>query len=134
MEGRTIIKWVLVGFGGVIIVGYSMFALGGLFLGPKIEVISPMGGFATTSSLVAVSGRLTRANTLVLNGATTSIDLAGNFSESLLLAEGYNIITLEATDRYKRTVEEKIEVTLIVEKLKVESQKVDADAFILETL
>ncbi len=113
MEGRTIIKWVLIGLGSVIVVGYSIFVLRGFILGPKIETIGLMSGFATTSPLVLVSGRVIRANTLTLNGATTSVDLAGNFNESLLLAEGYNIIRLEATDRYKRTVEEIIEITLV---------------------
>lgn len=115
MEGRTIIKRILVGLGVVIVVGYSYFALEGFVRGPRIELISPTNGTATTTAWVVVAGRAIHANILTLNGASTSPNLAGNFSGSLLLAPGYNIIKVIAVDRYERSVEKTIEMTLIGE-------------------
>ncbi|MHB1118308.1 MAG: hypothetical protein ACYCZ7_02185 [Minisyncoccota bacterium] len=113
MDGRTIIKRVLVGLGIAIVLGYAYFALGGFVRGPRIELRTPETGTATTTPWVVVAGRIIHASTLTLNDASTSPDLAGNFSESLLLAPGYNIMKIVATDRYGRSVEETIEMTLL---------------------
>ncbi len=122
MEAQKIIKRVLVGLGVAIIVGYSVFALEGFIRGPRIEIATPESvyidgmryfSYATTTALVQVSGRVIRANMLFINGAEIPQNLEGNFSESLLLAPGYNIISVEAKDRYARTVKKIIELTLI---------------------
>ncbi len=124
MEAQKIIKRVLVGLGIALIVGYSVFALEGFIRGPRIEIATPEsvhgGGiryfsYATTTALVLVSGRVINANMLFINGAETPQNLVGNFSESLLLAPGYNIMSVEAKDRYGRTVKKTIEMTLLVE-------------------
>jgi len=119
MEGRTIIKRGLIGLGVAIVVGYSYFILEGYIRGPRIELIAPESGTATTTAWVTVAGRTIHASTLTLNGATTSPDLAGNFSESLLLAPGYNIMRVAAQDRYGRTTEKTIEMTLIRERMEI---------------
>lgn len=115
MEGREIIKRILVGLGVAIVVGYSYFALGGYVRGPQIELSTPENGVATTTAWITIAGRVVHANTLTVNGATTSPNLAGNFSESLLLAPGYNIIEIVAQDRYERVNKKIIEMTLLVE-------------------
>ena len=112
MDGRTIIKRVLIGMGIAIVVGYSYFALEGYVRGPRIVITTPQSGLSTTTAWITVAGRTIHTSTLTLNGATTSPDLAGNFSESLLLAPGYNIMKVAAADRYGRTVEKTIEMTL----------------------
>jgi len=116
MEGRTIVKRGLIGLGIVIVVGYSYFALEGYVRGPRLELLNPINGVSTTTERITISGRAVHVNTLTINGATTSPDLAGNFSESLLLAPGYNIMRVDAQDRYGRRVEKTIEMTLIRER------------------
>lgn len=115
MEGRTIIKRGLVGLGIAIVVGYSYFAIEGYVRGPQIDLTSPENGVSTTTARITIAGRAVHINTLTINGATTSPDLTGNFSESLLLAPGYNIMRVDARDRYGRAVEKTIEMTLIGE-------------------
>lgn len=114
MLSRKIIVWALAGIGVVVVFGYSFFALKDVVQGPRIELTAPQSGYATTTPLSTVAGRVIRGSVLTLNGATTTLDLAGNFKESLLLSPGYNIMTLEAKDRYERTVKERIEMTLLV--------------------
>jgi hypothetical protein len=114
MEGRTIIKRGLIVIGIAIVAGYSYFALEGYVRGPRIELTDPTNGASTTTARITITGRAVHVNTLTINGATTSPDLAGNFRESLLLAPGYNIMKVAAEDRYGRTVEKTIEMTLVV--------------------
>ncbi len=129
MEAQKIIKRVIVWLGIVIIIGYSVFALEGFIRGPRIEIVTPesvrMGGKseslryfsnATTEAVVLVSGRVINANMLFINGAEIPQNLEGRFSESLLLAPGYNIMSVEAKDRYGRTVKKTIEITLLAPK------------------
>lgn len=112
MEIRKLLQWTAVGIGILIILGYGVFAFKGIIWGPRIVLITPQSGFATTSPLIIVSGRAIRAKNLFLNGATTTLDLAGNFNESLLLSPGYNIMTLEGFDKYGRSTKKTIEMTL----------------------
>lgn len=108
------LKNVAIYLGIMIVAGYSYVALKDIVRGPKIVVVTPENGYATTTPLIVVTGQIQRAVILALNGATTTTDLAGNFKESLLLSPGYNIMTLEARDRYGRVVKEIIEMTLSV--------------------
>ena len=125
MEAQKIIKRVLAGLGIAIIVGYSVFSLEGFIRGPRVEITTPEsvhgGGIlyfsnATTTALIEVSGRVINANMLFINGAEIPQNLEGNFSESLLLASGYNIMSIEAKDRYGRTIKKTIEITFLAPK------------------
>lgn len=95
------------------VVGYSFFALKDVLRGPRIDIETPESGYSTTTQMIGVSGRVFRGNLFFINNATTTIDLEGNFSEQLLLSSGYNIMTLEARDRYGRTRSETIEMILV---------------------
>lgn len=125
MNSRKILKWVLPGLGILVVVSYSVFALEGIVRGPQIEILTPKSvnesrmryfSYATTTELIEVRGRAINARILMLNDTTIPQNLAGNFSESLLLAPGYNIITLEAKDQYGRTVKKTIEMILLMPK------------------
>ena len=112
MHSRKLIIWILIALGIIIVIGYSVFALKGIVQGPRIVVSAPQNGSSTTTPLIAIIGRVLRGSTITLNGATSTLDLAGNFAETLLLAPGYNIMTLEAMDRYGRSDKKTIEMTL----------------------
>ena len=79
--------------------------------GPVIIVHSPDSG-ETFESLVQITGEARHISNITLNDRKIFIDEEGLFSEQLLLFEGYNIITIEASDRFKRTVRETIELVL----------------------
>lgn len=112
MEIRKLLQWTVVIIGILIILGYGIFVFKGIVWGPRIILNTHLNGFATTSPLITISGRAIRTTILFLNGATTTLDLAGNFSESLLLSRGYNIMTLEGFDKYGQETRETIEMTL----------------------
>lgn len=112
MFSRKLIIRILTILGILIVVGYSFFALKDVLRGPRINIITPVSGYATTTQMITVAGRVLRGNLFFINNATTTIDLKGNFAEQLLLSSGYNIMTLEARDRYGRTSHETIEMIL----------------------
>ena len=114
MFSRKLIIRILTALGILIVIGYSFFALKDVLRGPRINITTPQSGYATTTQLITVSGKVLRGTLFFINNATTTIDLEGNFNEQLLLSSGYNIMTLEAHDRYRRTSTKTIEMTLMV--------------------
>src|SRR3989338_9327598 len=115
MEIRKLLQRIAIITAILAILGYSLFAFKGIVLGPRIILDTSLNGFATTTPLITISGRASRVKNLFLNGATTTLDLAGDFSEQLLLSRGYNIMTLEGNGKYGRSTRETIEMTLLVE-------------------
>ena len=53
-----------------------------------------------TASVINVNGNAKNAVNLILNGREISIDKNGNFNESIALFSGYNIISIEAKDKF----------------------------------
>lgn len=89
----------------VLIVGYGLFRLKDLIAGPTIILEKPQTGDVLTQPLLEIKGQAKRISLLHLNGRRIFTDKNGYFKEALLLAEGYNIITLEARDKFNRTTE-----------------------------
>lgn len=71
--------------------------------GPAILLTSPTPGETIYKPLVTVKGVAKRTTELSLNGESIFIDQDGIFSEPMTLNPGYNIVTLEAKDRFGKT-------------------------------
>lgn len=97
---------------GLIIVGYSLFQAQKLIAGPVIDVYTPIHGATYRSPLIEVSGRARNVAFLSLNDRKIFTDKDGYFKEKLLLSPGYNIIKLNAQDKFKTYRETLIEVIL----------------------
>jgi len=83
---------------------------------PSVEITSPVDGFTTSASSVAVSGTASDTPSgvagVTVNGVAASFDSgAGTFSSSVDLVCGANTITAEATDVAGRTGSDSISVT-----------------------
>ena len=78
--------------------------------GPVLTIEEPLNGSMSTTSLVALLGRAHNISFLTLNGRQIFTDEQGRFKESLLLQDGYNIMTLEAKDRFGHSVEKRLEL------------------------
>jgi hypothetical protein len=94
----------------LVIVGYAAFQSRKLFEGPDIAINSPANGATLTSSLIQVEGVAQNIKSLTLNDQTLFTDEAGNFKDTLLLYPGYNIIKLEGTDKFGKTLVKTIEL------------------------
>jgi len=97
---------------GIIIFGYSLFQAQKLLTGPVIEVYTPQNGATYSQTLIEIGGRALNTAHLNLNGRKIFTDKEGYFKEKLLLSPGYNIIKLDAVDKFKKYTEKTLELVL----------------------
>lgn len=102
---------IILGF--LIIFGYALFESYDFLQGPNISLIEPQNGSAVSTSSISVKGKASRIKDLFINNKPVLIDREGNFNETILLAPGYNISLLSALDRFKRTIEYKLELVYL---------------------
>lgn len=89
---------------------YSYLKVKTYIVGPVISVEYPHNGQTLRKSFLQIEGRAQNVSFIYLNGRQIFVDSSGFFSERLLLYEGYNIITVEAKDRFGRVKTEKLEL------------------------
>ncbi len=82
-----------------------------LLFGVKIKRVNLNGlplesGSVLRESVTKISGNAKNAVNLNLNGREISVDLLGNFEETVALGLGYNIISIHATDKFGYVDEE----------------------------
>jgi hypothetical protein len=107
---RTIITLVLTAIFVTSIAGYIYYRSKNLVDGPIIALESPLNGSSISDSLTEIKGSAKNVSAVYVNGKKVFIDEEGKIAEKLLLAEGYNIISVKAEDRFNRKVEKKLEV------------------------
>ncbi len=79
---------------------YALFQARFLIAGPQITLDA--SNTVSSERLVTVDGKASNIVRMSLNGRQIFTDAEGNFSEALVLENGYTIATLEALDRYGR--------------------------------
>lgn len=78
--------------------------------GPVIAITEPKNGSAAATSRMILSGTARNVSFLTLNGRQIFTDERGRFRELLLLHDGYNIMTLEAKDRFGHAETKQLEL------------------------
>lgn len=110
---KDVKKWLKIGlFSGllILIACYSLFQARKIMEGPELTVTSPLIQGIMTDSFVQVTGVARNIKEIKLNGFPIYIDEQGNFSEKLVLIAGYNIIELEARDKFNKETKKVIEL------------------------
>ena len=85
-----------------LIITYAIFRSLPYTKGPHIGIFQPLEGSSIPASTVTIVGRADRVNKLQLNGSPVSMDEQGNFSETVTLFSGTNVLTLDASDQFGR--------------------------------
>ena len=93
-----------------IIVLYTYSKSADFLEGPIIIIHIPENGITVNRSLIEIRGTAEHISHISLNGKKIFVNEEGLFSEQLLLSPGYNIITLEARDRFDREVKKSLEL------------------------
>jgi len=106
MEGRNIKKWFILVF-LVFFVTYGLFKSYKYQSGPKIYIENPANYSSYKENLIGVEGVVKNIAFITLNGRTIYIDKEGRFKEELILIPGYNIMTIEAQDRFGRSISQR---------------------------
>ncbi len=98
----------------VIIIAYAIWRSFSYARGPAINIFQPLNGSAVATSTVKIIGQALRVNSLSLNGKTVFIDQAGNFSETLIVFPGVNILTFDAHDQFGRETKKELELVGVI--------------------
>jgi hypothetical protein len=90
---------------------YGFYRSSDLIFGVKIKNVQLDGSEAISGTVfrknpIKISGKAKNAVNLTLNGREISIDLAGNFEETIALLPGYNIVSIKAVDKFGYVDEE----------------------------
>src|ERR1035437_6663078 len=96
----------------VIIVGYSLFQANKILSGPIINIYTPQNGATYNSTLIEIDGQAKNIAYINLDDRQMFTDKDGNFSEKLLLSPGYNVVKLNAWDKFGKQTEKKLELVL----------------------
>ncbi len=96
----------------MVIVGYSIFQAWKLISGPIIDIYTPQNGATYSQTLIEIEGRARNISYLNLNDRPIFTNKNGYFKEKLLLSPGYNIIKLDAKDKFKNYTEKRLEIIL----------------------
>ncbi len=94
----------------VFIIGYTIFQTKAISKGVDLEISGLKNGETLMHEQVSLSGKALHANHLLVNGREIVIDKENNFLDELVLSPGYNIITVEARDRFDKKTKETFEV------------------------
>lgn len=109
-DGKLIIRVLIISFFVLTIVGYSIFQAHKIITGPEIAIASPLTGGTIHQSDVDISGVAKNISFISVDDRPIHIDESGNFKEKLLLYPGYNIIKLQARDKFGASVEKHVEL------------------------
>ncbi len=84
----------------LLIIIYAFFRSHDLIFGIKIKNVNIADGMKIENKVLEINGNAKNAKNLTLNGREISVDQKGNFSETAILLTGYNIINIQAKDKF----------------------------------
>ena len=108
-DGKTIIRNILIVLIVCAIGGYAGFQSKKIISGPQITIQSPKTTSADNSA-VDVQGIVKNVSVVTLNDRLIPIDEDGHFKEKVLLYSGYNVIKLQAKDKFGASVTKELQV------------------------
>ncbi|MFA6257697.1 MAG: hypothetical protein WC671_01650 [Candidatus Paceibacterota bacterium] len=97
---KKIIKIIGISIFFILIIIYAIFGSKDLIFGVKIKNVNLEDGITVTSNTIKLTGKAKNAINLTLNGRDISVDEQGNFTETIALLLGYNIINIKAKDKF----------------------------------
>ena len=106
---KTLYKISLVVFLFVAVIGYAFLKTKDLTAGAYIK-LDEAPPSSTTEALIKFSGFIPREGALNINGRKIQTDQSGSFRDDILLMTGYNVITLEARDKFGKQVEKTYQI------------------------
>jgi Glucodextranase, domain B len=106
---KRTIKTSIIGIFCVSIFGFGLFKAQNVIQGATLTLFPPSYS-TSTPSLVYLSGKAKNTSFLSMNGRKIFTNEGGDFREQLLLSSGYNIIQVEAVDRFGKKETKKVEL------------------------
>lgn len=94
----------------VFIAGYTVFNTKLIIRGVNLVVLGIENGESYKKGSLDITGNANKARHLLVNGRELNITQEGDFSDTLVLLPGYNIITVSAEDRFGKITKKTFEV------------------------
>lgn len=95
----------------IILIAYVIYNSRIFIAGPQINIIEPQNGIGVNDSpLIRVKGTASNIAFIKLNGRNINVDENSYFDEAVMLYPGYNVIKINAKDKFERVVEKQLEV------------------------
>lgn len=82
------------------VVGFVGLKLYPLIHGPEVDLETLSDGASLKDPMIRISGTASYTKDLIVNGNSLALSPDGSFDEKLLLNPGYNLITVQARDRF----------------------------------
>ncbi len=111
-SGKNILKIGSIALLGLIIISYSTFQAWKIIQGPVITIYNPENGRTFDETLIAIEGLAKNVSHLYLNDRPIFTDKNGYFNEKFLLSPGYNVIKINAVDKFKKYTEKRLYLIL----------------------
>jgi len=83
----------------LVVFGYIAFQYSSFFLGPRLEVVSPVENVVVRNNIVEVKGKTDPYATVLINNQETYVQLDGTFKKTLYLYSGEKQITVDSKNR-----------------------------------
>lgn len=109
-EPKVFLKFTFISLFTITIFIYAFFQAKNIIIGPVVEIISPTNDETIEKSIIEIIGKTKNISYISMNDNQIFVDGDGVFREKLLLSYGYNIITINARDRFNREVKKTLEL------------------------
>jgi len=100
---KTMVRNTMLCLFALTVVTYGIYRFYPYMRGVELSVNNIHAGDTITTPTLTLTGTAPRAHTLEINNSPINIDKQGNFSEPILLPDGYNIVTVSASDAFGKT-------------------------------
>ncbi|MFA5124579.1 MAG: helix-turn-helix domain-containing protein [Patescibacteria group bacterium] len=96
--------------GIIALLAFLIWRVNEIFRPPQLTVLHPTDGLITVNRQLEVTGTSSREAEIVINNRAVFVDTGGNFSTTVDLQKGLNLIKITAKKRYSRQSEAIIRV------------------------
>ena len=110
---RRLLKITITIFVFLALGGYGLFQAREILTGPTLTIDQPKDGMTVSSSTspeITISGEARNISFLSLNGLQIFTDGNGKFSRQVALLQGLNVVSLEAKDKFNKSVKKSLQV------------------------
>ena len=99
-DAKKILKIVALSIFFLFIAVYAFSRSKDLIYGVQIKDVNIVDGTKVDHSTIQVTGNAKNAINLTLDGREITLDINGNFNETIALLSGYNIVNIKAKDKF----------------------------------
>lgn len=113
MNFKKILRIILFSLFFIFIIVYAFFRSKELIFGVKIKDVNLNNYTTVNEEIIKIRGNAKNAIKLMINGREIYIDQKGNFEEDFAFLSGYNIISIQAQDKFGHTDEKNYKLMYI---------------------